>query len=226
MKKKLPEISKDKLSIEYDEDDFDNSLPNLTNELKDKNHWARVPINKLTHEDDLDSENADADEEILDETEEYEEPDAEDEIELNEIEESHDSELEDECEECAHPHPKSLITRKLSILESSQKSEDLETQEIGNPKKQKPLTKEEEQELCNPQVENYLCRCKTVDQAEDIINYCLKRKEITPEKAEEIRNRIKKEGLHSFGEYKAWGHYERKYRRGSNDLDLTEHNSE
>lgn len=47
MKKKTPELTKDKLSVEYDENDFETSLPNLAKELKDKEHWARVPINKL-----------------------------------------------------------------------------------------------------------------------------------------------------------------------------------
>lgn len=205
MKKKTPELAKDKLSVEYDENDFENSLPNLAKELKDKEHWARVPINKLEREENLDSENLD-------------ESDIELQEEISENEESED--------ECNHTHPKVISNFEKGVSELNETSDDLDTEEIDTIPKQKPLTKEEEQELSDPKIENFLCRCKTIDQAEDIIIYCLKRKEITPEQAEEIRNKIKKEGLRSFGEHKSWGHFERKYRRGSKDLDLTEHSSE
>jgi len=218
MKKKTPELTKDKLSVEYDENDFENSLPNLAKELKDKEHWARVPINKLEREEDMD----------LDSLDENVKSDSNTEIELNEedSEDIENVEFEDECEESDHNHSKSIITGNSGPSKSSGSINDLETEEIVGISKPKPLSKEEEQELSDPKVENFLCRCKTVDQAEDIIKYCLKRKEITPERAEELLNKIKKEGLRSFGEHKAWGHFERKYRRGSKDLDLTERSSE
>jgi len=232
MKKKqpeIPELSEDKLSVEYDENDFEKSLPNLAHELKDKEHWARVPIGKIERDDELDSETSEADDEISEDDAIENEKRSEDDLETEEDLESNEtveSEETDDFENLTHPHPKSIVNPNQKSLESSNESDELDTEEIETTQKLKPLTKEEEQELCDPKIENYLCRCKTIDQAEDIIKYCVSKKEITPEKGDEIRNRIKKEGLRSFGEYKAWGHYERKYRRGSKDLDLTERSSE
>ena len=52
-RKKTPKLAEDKLAVDYDEEDFLSSLPHLYSELKDQNHWARVPIHSLEREEDL-----------------------------------------------------------------------------------------------------------------------------------------------------------------------------
>ncbi len=54
----------------------------------------------------------------------------------------------------------------------------------------------------NPTVVDFLRRCDTHAQAEEIITYLQKRGEITEEHAAEIRLQLKKDGLRSFGSKK------------------------
>jgi hypothetical protein len=49
----------------------------------------------------------------------------------------------------------------------------------------------------NPTIVDFIRRCDTQQQAEEIICYLLKRGEITTEEANEVRTQIKKEGLRS-----------------------------
>jgi hypothetical protein len=59
----------------------------------------------------------------------------------------------------------------------------------------------------NPTVVDFIRRCDTQQQAEEIICFLLKRKEITSEQASEIRTQIKKEGLRSLGPKKEEDYY-------------------
>ncbi|XES76729.1 MAG: DUF2095 family protein [Candidatus Bathyarchaeia archaeon] len=59
----------------------------------------------------------------------------------------------------------------------------------------------------NPTVEDFIRRCDTQDQAEEIICYLEKRGEITPEDACQVRAKLKKEGLRSFGPKKEADYY-------------------
>jgi hypothetical protein len=58
-----------------------------------------------------------------------------------------------------------------------------------------------------PDVVDFLRRCDTEHQAEEIVAYLQKRGELTAEKADEIRARLKKEGLRSFGPKKEDNYY-------------------
>jgi len=59
----------------------------------------------------------------------------------------------------------------------------------------------------NPQAVDFLRRCDTEDQAEEIISYLEKRGEITKEYAHELRCQLKKDGVRSFGPKKEENHY-------------------
>jgi hypothetical protein len=59
----------------------------------------------------------------------------------------------------------------------------------------------------NPAVVDFICRCDTEVQAEEIVAYLLKRGEITSECAGEVRAQLKKDGLRSFGPKKEDGYY-------------------
>lgn len=59
----------------------------------------------------------------------------------------------------------------------------------------------------NPDVIDFLRRCKTNDEAHEIIDYLEKRGEISGEKADELRRKLDEEGIKSFGEYKDMDFY-------------------
>jgi hypothetical protein len=59
----------------------------------------------------------------------------------------------------------------------------------------------------NPSVVDFLRRCDTEKQAEEIITYMQKRGELTKEKACELRTQLKKEGVRSFGPKKEENYY-------------------
>lgn len=82
-------------------------------------------------------------------------------------------------------------------------------------KVQKKLTPEEQRELTNPAVEDFLRRCRTREECDEIISYMVKNKDINLAKAKELKDRIEKEGIHCFGPKKSWGYYERKYRNNN-----------
>jgi hypothetical protein len=76
---------------------------------------------------------------------------------------------------------------------------------------------EEEPELCtetpdklrhfNPCAVDFIRRCDTEAQAEEIIVYLQRKGEITREYAEELRCRLKREGVRSFGPKKEENYY-------------------
>lgn len=59
----------------------------------------------------------------------------------------------------------------------------------------------------NPTVVDFIRRCDTDAQAEEIVAYMQKRGELTKEEASEVRAQLKKEGLRSFGCKKEEGYY-------------------
>jgi hypothetical protein len=59
----------------------------------------------------------------------------------------------------------------------------------------------------NPTVVDFIRRCDTVCQAEEIVSYLVKRGEITEEYAEEVRAQLKEEGVRSFGPKKEEDYY-------------------
>jgi hypothetical protein len=59
----------------------------------------------------------------------------------------------------------------------------------------------------NPTVVDFIRRCDTVTQAEEIVAFMQKRGEITEEYALEVRTQLKKDGLRSFGPKKEEDYY-------------------
>jgi len=59
----------------------------------------------------------------------------------------------------------------------------------------------------NPQAVDFIRRCDTEVQAEEIISYLEKRGEITKEYAKELRCQLKRDGVRSFGSKKEEYHY-------------------
>lgn len=59
----------------------------------------------------------------------------------------------------------------------------------------------------NPQAVDFLRRCDTEAQAEEIISYLQKKGEITVDYASELRCQLKKDGVRSFGPKKEEYHY-------------------
>ena len=73
-------------------------------------------------------------------------------------------------------------------------------------------------ELFLPKTEDYLRRCSSLEEAEEIIDHQLKINEITLEHANELREICKKHGLGYFGQKKEWGYYEKTYRNKRNSV--------
>ncbi len=59
----------------------------------------------------------------------------------------------------------------------------------------------------NPQAVDFLRRCDTQAQAEEIISYLQKKGEITKEYADELRGQLKRDGVRGFGPKKEEYHY-------------------
>ncbi|ACS89746.1 MULTISPECIES: DUF2095 family protein [Thermococcus] len=78
--------------------------------------------------------------------------------------------------------------------------------------------KEEEEEVMdfsgyNPTVIDFIRRCETDEEALEIINWMEDHGEIPHELAKELRIKLTKEGVRSFGSKKEWGWYERHRKR-------------
>lgn len=61
----------------------------------------------------------------------------------------------------------------------------------------------------SPDVIDFIRRCKTEQEALEIIDFLEKQCEIDAAYAKVLRNQLRTHGLHSFGTKKSWGHYER-----------------
>ncbi len=62
-------------------------------------------------------------------------------------------------------------------------------------------------ETFTPDVVDFIRRCDTVEQAIEIVEYMLKRGEISRSEAKAIKAQLKTEGVRSFGSKKEVGHY-------------------
>jgi hypothetical protein len=61
----------------------------------------------------------------------------------------------------------------------------------------------------DPDVVDFIRRCETVEQAEEVVDYVESRGEITAERAAELRKQIIEEGLRSFGPKKEEEFYQK-----------------
>ena len=59
----------------------------------------------------------------------------------------------------------------------------------------------------NPSAEDFIRRCDTEAQAQEIITYLKKKGELTEEQAKEMEDKLKREGVRAFGPKKEENHY-------------------
>lgn len=55
---------------------------------------------------------------------------------------------------------------------------------------------------------DFICRCKSEQEAEEIIDYLLRKGEITEEYANNLKKQLQEKGLEYFGEHRTPGYYE------------------
>jgi len=60
-----------------------------------------------------------------------------------------------------------------------------------------------------PGVVDFICRCETKEEAIEIIEYLLKKGELSEEYAASLRKQLNEKGLEFFGEHREPGYYER-----------------
>lgn len=70
-----------------------------------------------------------------------------------------------------------------------------------------------ENDIPDPSAIDFIRRCSTNEEAYEIIDFLLKRNEISLEEFQSLKDQIKNQGLSSFGSQKKKGYYERKYKR-------------
>lgn len=64
-----------------------------------------------------------------------------------------------------------------------------------------------------PNVYDFLCRARSVEEGLKVLEYLEKRGELSPERSRELRDKLMRDGLESFGERRDFGYY---YRLASN----------
>ena len=60
-----------------------------------------------------------------------------------------------------------------------------------------------------PSAIDYIRRCSTLEEAQEIITYLESRKQITSEEAHKLKTQLHTQGIESFGSKKTWGYYNR-----------------
>jgi hypothetical protein len=65
----------------------------------------------------------------------------------------------------------------------------------------------EEKVAFTPDVVDYIRRCDTLSQANEIVDFLAKQGEISPSQAKAIKSQLKSEGIRSFGSKKEKDHY-------------------
>ncbi|MGV9173456.1 MAG: DUF2095 family protein [Promethearchaeia archaeon] len=129
------------------------------------------------------------------------------------------------------------LSKEIAVDEKSLKMEDIDFEVEGDKTEEKEEgTKEESQkskgnaksdELVNPGVTAFLRRCKKKEEAIEILEYLLKREEISQTQYDKIRKRISKEGglkqyIEECGGFKRPGYYIRKFYKKTNDRKVSE----
>ena len=115
-----------------------------------------------------------------------------------------------------YPHLYSEISNKKSSMQIDAVETTKENK--GDNSDELDETHEDEipDELINPGPKDFLRRCQTNEEAIEILNYLLKREELTQEDYDNFLKEIKKEGgleklIKECGGFKRPGYYERKY---------------
>jgi len=70
-----------------------------------------------------------------------------------------------------------------------------------------------ENKIPEPSAIEFIRRCSTNEEAFEIIDFLLKRNEISLDEFDILKDQIKNQGLSSFGSHKKKGYYEKKFKR-------------
>lgn len=62
-----------------------------------------------------------------------------------------------------------------------------------------------------PDAVDYIRRCKSTQEAEEVISFLERTNQISKHRAEELREQLYTQGLESFGPHKEFGYYTKKY---------------
>ena len=104
---------------------------------------------------------------------------------------------------------KDLFPHLADELENGKNVADLES-ETARPKR--ALNANGRWEGYDPDITDFIRRCKTPEQAVNIIDYMSNEGEISSEIAEKLKKQLEEEGIRSFGTLKEKGHYHRNAR--------------
>ncbi|MCS7140114.1 MAG: DUF2095 family protein [Candidatus Nezhaarchaeota archaeon] len=69
-----------------------------------------------------------------------------------------------------------------------------------------------------PDAVDYIRRCKSIQEAEEVISYLERTKQITKPRASELREQLYSQGLKSFGPHKEFGYYMKEHYKKSREL--------
>jgi hypothetical protein len=110
-----------------------------------------------------------------------------------------------------------LESGEVKVPINSIRKNPLEAEEAASGEECEDCTQEEALETChetpdklrhfNPSAIDFIRRCDTEAQAEEIITYLEKKTEITKENAKDLRCQLKRDGVRSFGPKKEEYHY-------------------
>ncbi len=94
-----------------------------------------------------------------------------------------------------------------SIRANPQAAEEAMEQEEETEESIEPNVPPDKLRHFNPSAVDFIRRCETEAQAEEIIDYLHKRGELTTQVAKEMKNQLKRDGVRSFGPKKEAYHY-------------------
>ena len=114
------------------------------------------------------------------------------------------------------PHLKTEITGKKKSVKIDSIKTNIDTINLNS-------NKDHQRELVNPEVIDFIRRCTTIEEALSILDYLVKRKEISESDYTSYKNQImKREGLREFidkhGGFKKPGYYEKKFRNRKREI--------
>ncbi len=98
------------------------------------------------------------------------------------------------------------IRRDFPTLDKELKEGTTQTFKIDGVRTVTEESKEENIEY-TPDVIDYIRRCDTLSEAEEIVNFLTKQGEISPPQAKAIKSQLKSDGIRSFGAKKEKDHY-------------------
>jgi hypothetical protein len=210
------------ITIDYLKEDIEKSLPHLARELNTPEGNSKFSLNEYLEKinDVSEEEPEDIPEEDFNEDEDNEECN----YNVNDgISKENMDNSDEENNEKDSSSSNDMNSNKPHIKEDMNQYKELSPEELKvlktSMKSGVKSQYNEDSELYFPKTEDFLRRCSSLKEAEEIIAFQLKQKHITEEKADELIKLCKEKGIQSFGSKKEWGYYERTYRNRIEKID-------